>query len=146
MRTKDAQKIILKAHKETTFSWISLTSRTASQLVINASRLMTFSTQNIESTGSKDLLLFCSTKRGTFLQSLSIRLFRVIGIGGLTFRHHLWIPAEDNICTTASHIGRNSEGALTTSLGHNFSFPIMLLGIQYVMSNPSFLEHLRQGF
>ena len=51
LRSEQTHQIVLKRNIETGFSWISLTSGTSTQLVINTSGLMTLCTDNLQTAG-----------------------------------------------------------------------------------------------
>src|ERR1039458_9976242 len=56
------------------------------------------------------------------------------------------ISAEDDVSTAPRHICGDGNHTLATGLGDNFSFPLMLLGIQNVVGHTLFLQHIRKCF
>ena len=54
---KNTQQIILHREVESGIAWITLTTSTAAQLVINAARLMTLSTDDMQTTSCKNLFM-----------------------------------------------------------------------------------------
>ena len=144
MRAKDAQQIIFKAHVKTALTRITLATGTTTQLVINTTRFVPFGTKDVQAARVKDLLLLGRTESFILFHCLVKRLLRVCGSLSLTPGHHLRIAAQDNIGTTPGHVGCNRKRPLAARLSDNFSFPLMLLGVQYIMLNATLLQKFRE--
>ena len=56
------------------------------------------------------------------------------------------IASQDNICAAARHIGGDRDNTRPASLGNNFSFLFMILGVQYLVLNTLRLKRLGELF
>src|SRR5690606_20608085 len=72
--------------------------------------------------------------------------FRRGGVFRQRFQLRLEVAAEDNVGTTASHVGGDRHRTGTAGLGNDDRLALVLLGIQHLMRNGRFLEQLGQVF
>ena len=56
------------------------------------------------------------------------------------FDQAIRVTAQQDVRTTTSHIGSNSDGAFATGLGDDVCFAFVLLGIEYVVDYAGFFE------
>ena len=117
-----------------------MSSRTASKLVVNSSRLVTFRPQNVQST--------CVQYCGSFLFTFYCVPFKygwIIGVinGAFHLCHHNRVPTQFNIRTTTRHICRNCYGTQATRHGNNFRLIAVIFCIQYFMLNSTLFEQPR---
>ena len=61
-------------------------------------------------------------------------------------RHLLGIAAQQNIGSTAGHVGGHGYCTFTPCLRDNARFALVLLGVQHLMRNAGLLQQFRDGF
>ena len=56
------------------------------------------------------------------------------------------IAAQDDVGTTAGHVGGDRDGAHAAGLGDDFRFALVLLGVEHFVLDAAAFEHARQPF
>ena len=146
--TKTAHQIILKREIKLGLAGVSLTTRTATELIINTSAFVTLGTYNTQTSCIKYVLtlflanLIC----GSFCicELLSRCLFRIDAL--LTkqiFGQNIRISTKQNIRTAAGHVRRNGNGTFSTRLRNNLCFSLMELCVQNTVRNALLFEKAR---
>ncbi len=101
---------------------------TAPELIVNATGLMTFGAQNMQTAKRHDHVMFGGTLRPCLFQLG--RIARIVaaeftGFAGQKFG----IASQQDVGATAGHIGGDGQRPLTPGLGHDFGFALMILSI-----------------
>ena len=143
---EDAQKRIVERQVEARGTGIALTTGTAAQLVVDATGLVTLGADDVQTTGSQHLFMhslpfFAQGGDLGGLVGVAQRLVLLDGIDGF-----LDAAAKHDVGTTTGHIGGDGDHARTTSLGHDFGFTGMLLGVEHLMRQLFLVEQTRQQF
>ena len=165
--SKYTHQVIFDRQEEPAFTFITLTTRTTTQLVINSSGFMPFCTQNIQTACFLDrhcfFLDFLTEFAVQFLIFFSgCQYFFIVGIGvtdgfcddffRICFLPHFCscqkfcITAQHNIRTTTSHVGCNGNCTQLTSLCNNFCFLCVILRIQDFVLDTLLLQHCGEQF
>ena len=146
--TKAAHQIVLKREIKLGLTRISLTTRTATELIINTSAFVTLGAYNAQTSCVKYVLtlflanLICGSLCVCTL--LSCCLFRIDTL--LTkqiFGQNIRISAKQNIRTTAGHVRCNGNGTFSTRLCNNLCFSLMELCIQNTVRNALLFKKAR---
>ena len=94
---------------------------------------MALGTEHVQTTKLGDFLMLFSSDFFAYLQNL--------GPAGLVrFR----VTAEHNVGTTAGHVGRHGDGALTTRLSHNRSLTFVVLRVQHLVAHTDLRQLARE--
>ena len=144
--------LVLQREVETRLPWISLSSRSSAQLVVDASGLVTFGTQHVEPAERHDLLMLGRHRFLGLFQRLRPR--RLVGLGILHQRNpargefggrpKLRVPTQHDVGATASHIGRHSDRTFAPSLSHDHGLLLMELGVEHLVRHPSLAQRSRE--
>ena len=114
-RSEDAHQIIFEAEEEGRAPWITLTARTAAQLIVDPPAFMALGGQHEEAAGVFHLLLVLGMGRldpGAHFVGVGLR------ISLKRFEHlHLNIAAEFDVSAPAGHVGGDGHG--TELAGYN---------------------------
>ena len=76
------------------------------------------------------------------LSRSSFQLLRQSLLDRLLLRHELGVAPQQNVSTTAGHIGRDGDGTLASGLRHDLGFLLVVLGIQYDMLDALLLQQV----
>ena len=144
-------------------SGVSLTSRTAAQLIVDSSRLVAFRAYDVKTACISNLcgfvlelflvLVFKLTEclsrfENLFVGSLCItcclgdKLIRIALFTHLGLCHVFGVSSENNIGTAACHIGGYRHGSEFTRLSYDFGFFFVVLGVEYLVLYTAFFECL----
>ena len=164
---KTLWQIVFKRDKEYAWAWVALTSGTTTQLIVNTTRFMTFSAQNVKTTKLNNLFLFFVGylfKIGVVFVVFVFQNFFFVSqicIVRSDFFHHsrfnvfvkhflfcqkFWVTTKQNICTTTSHVSCNCNLPNTTRLRNNLTFKFMVFCIQKVVRNAQFFNFFAYAF
>ncbi len=121
-----------------------MTARTTTQLVVDTTGFMSFSPDDVQSSGSNHLLPFFIALLFEFFQSLCV--FRRSFISSNFLRHDLWVTTQFNISSTTGHICCNRDRTFTARLGHNVGFAFVMFSIQDFMFDAFFFKPRAQKF
>ena len=140
--------IIFKREVELGLTWVSLTTRTTTELVIDTAALVTLGTNNAQTTCSGyGLTLSSANLFGLFASCFFLLLSSLGWLNSLVakdiFSHNVWVAAQKNIGTTTCHVGCDSNSTLTTSLSNNLCLTLMELSVQNVVLNTAFRKNAR---
>src|SRR5690625_5289321 len=142
--------VITQGQVEPRLPRVTLTSRPAAQLIVDASRLVTLSAQDIETARLADFL--------TFGGDLRLQLCQYIALGGTVLLgalhriepalfefglgHELVVTTQHDVGTAAGHVGGHGDGTLTTGLRHDRGFPVVLFGVQDLVRHSALTQLL----
>ena len=130
---KDAHQRIVQAQEEARGARIALAARAATQLVVNAARLVTLGGDDAQpALGHHALVVFLpllSQRSGA--SGLGARVERGVGLDRLDRLLH--VAAQHDVGAAASHVGRDGDHAWPTSLGHDVGLAGVLLGVEHLV-------------
>src|SRR5450756_759589 len=157
--TEDAQDVVFCRKKELRFTGIPLPAGPPSQLVVDTARLMTLGPKDEETSQADDLIMFLRPRLTVLCKELGV-LFRVLFC--VLFRLFLGvsldtsnssgvskssgIAAEQNIDTSARHVGGNGNRASAACLGDDLRFFLVILGIENLMLDAKLLQIMAEPF
>src|SRR5690606_3094955 len=128
-----AHQRIFQRQVEARGTWVTLTTGTTTQLVVDTAGLVTLGTNNAQTTSLFDLLVQ-RLPRGADSLDLGFFLF---GAQGLVFTNlgnrTLDAATQHNIGTTTGHIGSDGDMTRHTSFSHDIGFTGVLLGVQHLV-------------
>src|SRR5450830_876314 len=140
--TEDAQDGIFCREEELRLTRIPLPARPSPELVVDTTRLMALGPKDEETPQADDLLMFLRPRLTVLCKELGV-LFRVLFwlFLGVSFGMNnssgvsksSGIAAEQNIDTSARHVGGNGDRAFAARLGDDLRFFLMILGIENLM-------------
>jgi len=144
--SEDPQQRIFEREKEPARTRITLTSRAAAQLIVDASGLVALGTNDMQAPGFNYLGV---QQLPVVPDLLSARLLRgfvqgLIGEHCIDFR--VRISAQHDIRTATGHVGRYRDHLRPSCLNDNFRFAGMLLGIKHVVRQRFFLQQVGEQF
>lgn len=119
-------------------SWVALAAGPTSQLIVDASRLVAFSADDVQATGG-DHGVMALLPLG--LDPLDLRTVRFID------SRDLRLPAatQHDVGTAPGHIGGDGDRACAARLGNDFCLSLVLLGVQHIVGNTTLFEFRRQS-
>ena len=142
---KQAHQIVLERQVELGLARIALTAGTATQLVVDTTGLMALGADNGQATGGKHALALGFAG----LLGLGVELLELLGRDVLhgqalvlqALAHQLvGVAAQQDVGTTAGHVGSNGHGAIATSLGHDMGLALVVLGVKDLMRDTTLSE------
>ena len=144
-RAEDAHQIVFERQEEAGAARVALTARTAAQLVVDATALVTLGTDNVEPAGVDRLLLSRADESGDLRALLGdrvgLRLRALFPLGDEPIlQQHVGIAAELNIRAAPRHVGGDGDGAGHAGLGDDMRFLLVIAGIQHLMRHVLLLE------
>src|SRR5664280_1080866 len=153
--TEDAQDVVFCREKELRLTRIPLPPCSPPQLIVDAARFMPLGPKDEETPQTDHIVMFLRPRLIILCKELGI-LFRIlfwlfpgIGLGlsnGSDVSKSDRITAEQNIDTSARHVGGNSDRAFATRLGDDLRFFLMIFGIENLMLDPKLLQVMAQYF
>src|SRR5450756_1767489 len=157
--TEDAQDVVFCREEELRLTRIPLPTRPPPELVVDTTRLMALGPKDEETSQADDLLMFLRPRLTVLCKELGV-LFRVLFC--VLFRLFLGvsldtsnssgvskssgIAAEQNIDTSARHVGGNGNRASAARLGDDLSFFFVIFGIENLMLDAKLLQLMAQPF
>ncbi len=162
---EQTHQIVFQRNEELGLARVSLTTGTASQLIVDTTGLMPFGTDDAQTAERSDFFLLRGTLCLIFVQQFlehfpRVQQFRIVAghkAGGernllvgkflgfhFLFRFEFRVAAQNDIGTTACHVGRDGDRAQTACFGNDLRFLFMLFRVEDVMLNTAFLEHIAQ--
>src|SRR5664280_2859229 len=157
--TEDAQDVVFCREEELGLTRIPLPARPSPKLVVDAARLMTLGAKDKQASDADDIVMFLRPRLTVLCKELGVlfcvlfcvlfRLFLGVSLdtsnsSGVSKSHR--IAAEQNIDTSARHVGGNSDRAFATRLGDDLSFLFVILGIENLMLDAELLQLMAQCF
>ena len=133
--TEQAHQIVLERQVELGLARIALTARTAAQLVVDTTGLMALSADDSQAAGGKHALALGLAG----LLGLGVKLLELLGRHVLhgqalvlqALTHQLvGIAAQQDVGTTAGHVGGDGHGAVASGLSDDMSLALVVLGVE----------------
>ena len=132
---EQAHEVVLERQVELGLARIALTAGAAAQLVVDTTGLMALGADDGQATGGKHALALGLAS----LLGLGVKLLELLGRHVLhgqalvlqALAHQLvGVAAQQDVGTTAGHVGGDGHGAIATSLGHDMGLAFMVLGVE----------------
>ena len=160
LAAKESQKIVFHRQVELSVARVSLTSGTSAQLIVDTSRLVALCAEDAETAEGSDLFLLRRTLCLELSKQLLILLSRLNQLCVICCRKacreadlllceaelfhlalclEIRVAAQNDVGTTAGHVGGDGNGALAACFRNDFSFTLMLLCIEDIMLNSPLL-------
>src|SRR5664280_629253 len=143
--TEDAQDVVFCREEELGLTRIPLPARPSPKLVVDAARLMTLGAKDKQASNADDIVMFLRARVAVVCEQLCIlfRLFLRVDLG--VCKSHR-VSTQQNVDTSARHVGGNSDRAFATRLGDDLSFLFVILGIENLMLDAELLQLMAQCF
>ena len=142
---KQTHQIVLERQVELGLARIALTAGTATQLVVDTAGLMALGADNGQAAGGKHALALGLAG----LLSLGVKLLELLGGHVLhgqarvlqALAHQLvGVAAQQDVGTTAGHVGSDGHGAIATSLGNDMGLALVVLGVKDLVRDTALSE------
>jgi hypothetical protein len=137
-RGEDTHQVVLERQVEARRARITLATRAAAQLVVDAPRFVTLGTDHMQAAGGEHLLV----ARRPRLAHRGAR--RVVGLGAEFGELCLEVATEHDVGAAAGHVGGDGDPTGASGLGHDLRLALVLFGVQYLVRDAVLLELLRQ--
>src|SRR5450756_2394728 len=157
--TEDAQDVVFCREEELRLTRIPLPARPSPELVVDTTRLMALGPKDEETSQADDLLMFLRPRLTVLCKELGVLfcvlfcvLFRLfLGVSLDTSNSSgvsksSGIAAEQNIDTSARHVGGNGNRASAACLGDDLRFFLVILGIENLMLDAKLLQIMAEPF
>ena len=106
---------------------------------------MALGPEDKESSQADDVVMFFRTRLAVLCEQLGI-LFRLFGRIGFGMSKGHGIAAEQDVDTSARHVGGNSDRAFPTRLSDDLRFLLVILRVQHLMLDAKLLQLVAQHF
>ncbi len=136
---KNPEQIVFHRQVKARISRIALTPCTATQLIVDASGLMTLRANNMQAAGGEYLIVSLLPCCLHFLNFFGGGIFKILYFD-------LPISTEHNVRSSPSHVGCNSDNTWTTRLRNNLRLAFVKLRVQNLVSDFTFSEKFRDSF
>ena len=142
---EQAHEVVLERQVELGLARIALTAGAAAQLVVDTAGLVALGADNGQATGGKHALALGLAS----LLGLGVKLLELLGRHVLhgqalvlqALAHQLvGVTAQQDVGTTAGHVGSDGHGAIATSLGHDMGLALVVLGVEDLVRDTALSE------
>ena len=143
---EQTHEVVLERKVELGLARIALTAGTPAELVVDATALMALGADDGQAAGGEHALALL----GALLLSGLLGGGNLLGGGDvdggacggeLLLGQLVGVATEQDVGTTASHVGGDCDGALAAGLGHDLSLTLVELGVQDLVVDAALVEH-----
>ena len=146
---KQAHEVVLKRQVELGLARVALTARTAAELVVNTTALVTLGTNDAQAAGGKHVVVLDRAHllgAGHGLDALLARgLLKVNAVlAQQVQRDKLGVAAQQDVGTTTGHVGCDGNGALAAGLRDDLCLALVELGVKHVVLDAALIQNARE--
>ncbi len=137
--SEDAHEAVFQRQVEAAGAGIALTTGAATQLVVDAARLVTLGSDHMQPARLENRLMA--------LLPIGLDL-RDLLLGGILHRRDFDFPvaAQQDVGTTAGHVGGDGDRTRATGLGDDLGFLVVVLGVEHLVLDAFLLQQARDVF
>src|SRR5437773_2390695 len=150
LAAEDPQQVVLEREIEVRRAGVALAARAATQLVVDAARLVALGADDVQAAELHDLLVL------GLGDSPRLHQRRRLLLGGGCDRVDALLPqdllgqevgvaAQQDVGAAAGHVGRDGHGALASGLGHDLGLALVVLRVEDLVADAALLEELGHG-
>ena len=148
---EQSQQVVLQRQVETALAGVALSTGTTAQLVVDATRVVSFRTEHVEPAELADLVAFGLTDGLEARQRALVGGVELLGVRreaatqGVARGESFEVAAEHDVDASTGHVGRDGDGVLASGLGHDLGFAEVLLRVEDLVGDPGACESSRES-